>query len=117
MAMLRLWTPTPQAPRRCSTSDTVPMMCSTTGSLFWKKPLRKGGSCPWSRLPWGRQGRWDEGSRTCSHPAHWTKNNLRFSLHCPSPEPYTGPGTYTAPEYLPSCLPTPLGSPQRDLCL
>lgn len=47
----RLWAPTPCAPRRCSTSDTVPMRCATWGSLFRKKPLRKYGSCLRSRLP------------------------------------------------------------------
>lgn len=51
MATPRLWAAAPRAPRRCSTSDTVPMTCTTTCSLFWKKPLRKGGSCPQSRLP------------------------------------------------------------------
>lgn len=49
------------APRRCSASDAVPMMrTTTTGSLLWKKPLRKGGSCPRSRLPCGRGRRWAE---------------------------------------------------------
>lgn len=54
MATLRLWFPVPCAPRRCSVSDTVPMTHTITCSLLWKKPSRKGRSCPWSRLPWGR---------------------------------------------------------------
>lgn len=107
MATLRHWAPTPQGPRRCSMSDTVPIMSSTAGSLFWKKPLRKSGSCPRSRLPWGWRGRWDEG----------TKDSLRFFPRCPSPGPYPGLGAGTAPR-IPAqhCSPTLLGSPQQELC-
>lgn len=103
MATLRHWTPTPQVPRRCSTSDTVPMMSSTAGSLFWKKPFRKSGSCPRSRLPWGWRGRRGEG----------TKDSLRFLLHCPSPGPYPGLGACTVPEFLPSTVPPPCGGPHN----
>lgn len=63
MATLRLWAPTPCAPRRCSMSDTVRMRRTTTGSLLRKKPSRKAGSCRHSRLPWGR-GRGGTGAGT-----------------------------------------------------
>ena len=65
MATERLWAPAPCAPRRCSTSDTVPMRCTTTGSLFRKRPLRKCGSCPRSRLPWGWRGWWAPWAEGC----------------------------------------------------
>lgn len=61
MAMPKLWAFVLCAPRRCSMSDTVPMMRTITGSPLWKKPSRKGGSSPRSRRPWGRWGQWAVG--------------------------------------------------------
>lgn len=98
MATRRLCAAAPLVPRRCSTSDTVPMTRTTTCSLFWKKPLRKAGICLWSRLPWGAGA---PVSRGCQEwgllrptPALW--NNLRPSLRCPSPAPVPGLGVCPA---------------------
>lgn len=110
MATWRLCAAAPLAPRRCSTSDTVPMTRTTTCSLFWKKPLRKAGICLWSRLPWGAGA---PVSRGCQE----------WGLLRPTPALWVGPGTISGPPSdappqppsRPGCLPsivplTPMGS-------
>lgn len=105
MAMLRPWASVLCAPRRCSTSDTVPMTLTSTCPLLWKKPLRKGGSCPRSRLPCcGGGGRWAVSSGapfeapsqtpihawarmlyhpTPSHPGSAVQGDVLLALVCP----------------------------------
>lgn len=96
MAMLRPWASVLCAPRRCSTSDTVPMRRTSTCPLLWKKPLRKGGSCPRSRLP-------------CGGGCRWAVRAGAGSLCGPFPDPHPCLGTHTVPTPLHLALALPSG--------
>ena len=115
MVMPRLWASVLCAPGRCSTSDTVPMTRTTTGSLLWKKPSRKGGGSPRSRCPWGRWGRWAEGAGTPASAAPAPQPcqvDPEPTQTLPFPDPHPGLGTCTVPRTL---LDPALALPMREM--
>lgn len=70
MAMPRLWAFVLCAPRRCSTSVTVPMTRTTTGSLLWKKPVEEGRQQSTEQASLGEVGLVGSGTPASAHTPH-----------------------------------------------